>query len=135
MRRDETDLESFLDGAPGKITSLYRRDRAMVTRIRDLLRESLPVSLSLEEIADRLYLSPLPSTAAWKKKVPSFHTIKDALRRDLALARLTKTQRSIAQIAGELGYADTSAFYRAVVDWTGISPVQYRKRLKQSEKP
>ena len=134
VRRDETDLESFLDGAPGKITSLYRRYRAMVTRIRDLLRDSLPVSLSLEEIADRLYLSPRTIHRRLEEEGASFRTIKDALRRDLALARLTKTQRSIAQIAGELGYADTSAFYRAVVDWTGISPVQYRKRL-QSEKP
>ena len=103
-------------------------------RIRDLLRDSLPVSLSLEEIADRLYLSPRTIHRRLEEEGASFRTIKDALRRDLALARLTKTQRSIAQIAGELGYADTSAFYRAVVDWTGISPVQYRKRL-QSEKP
>ena len=100
----------------------------------DLLRDNLPVSLSLEEIADRLYLSPRTIHRRLEEEGASFRTIKDALRRDLALARLTKTQRSIAQIAGELGYADTSAFYRAVVDWTGISPVQYRKRL-QSEKP
>lgn len=38
VRRDEAALNRFLDGAPGKITTLYRRDREMVTRIRDLLR-------------------------------------------------------------------------------------------------
>ena len=27
IRRDEAALTSFLDGAPGKITTLYRRDR------------------------------------------------------------------------------------------------------------
>ncbi len=130
IRRDETDLESFLDGAPGKITSLYRRDRAMVTRIRDLLRDSLPRSLSLEEIAERLHLSPRTIHRRLEEEGATFRAIKDALRRDLALARLTKTSHSIAQIASELGYADTSAFYRAFVDWTGVAPVQYRKKVK-----
>ncbi len=38
----------------------------------------------------------------------------------MALARLSKTKDSIAQVAADLGYADTSAFYRAFVEWTGI---------------
>jgi hypothetical protein len=31
IRRDEAALASFLDGAPGRISMLYRRDRATVT--------------------------------------------------------------------------------------------------------
>jgi AraC-like DNA-binding protein len=58
IRRDEAALTAFLDGAPGKITTLYRRDREMVIRVRDLLRAALPDSLSLEEVADQLHLSP-----------------------------------------------------------------------------
>ncbi len=58
IRRDEAALTGFLDGAPGKITTLYRRDREMVIRIRDLLRAGLPDTLSLDDIADRLHLSP-----------------------------------------------------------------------------
>lgn len=46
-----------------------------------------------------------------------------------ALARLAKSQESIAQIAADLGYADPSAFYRAFVEWTGMAPAHYRKRL------
>jgi AraC-like DNA-binding protein len=47
----------------------------------------------------------------------------------MALARLTKTRQSIAQVATDLGYADTSAFYRAFTGWTGMSPERYRKQL------
>ena len=46
----------------------------------------------------------------------------------MALARLTKTRAPISQVAADLGYADTSAFYRACIDWTGLSPMQYRKQ-------
>ncbi|HNO88996.1 MAG TPA: AraC family transcriptional regulator, partial [Rhodocyclaceae bacterium] len=52
-----------------------------------------------------------------------------ALRRDIAVARLTKTRHSIARVAADLGYADTSAFYRAFIAWTGLSPERYRKQL------
>ena len=128
IRRDEAALNTFLDGAPGKITTLYRRDREMVIRVRDLLRASLPAPLSLEDIADRLHLSPRTLHRRLEEEGSSFRGIKDALRRDMALARLTKTQDAIAQVAADLGYADTSAFYRAFVEWTGMAPVHYRQK-------
>ncbi len=129
IRRDEAALAAFLEGAPGKLTTLYRHDRAMVLRVRDLLRAALPESLTLEDIADRLHLSPRSVHRRLEDEGSSFRAIKDALRRDMALARLAKTGDSIAQIAGDLGYADTSAFYRAFVDWTGVAPAHYRRRL------
>ncbi len=127
VRRDEAALTTFLDGAPGKITTLYRRDREMVTRVRDLLRGALPAALGLEDIADRLYLSPRTLHRRLEEEGSSFRGIKDALRRDMALARLTKTDDSIAEVAADLGYADTSAFYRAFVEWTGMAPLHYRR--------
>ncbi|MBD5803364.1 HTH-type transcriptional regulator VirS [Azoarcus sp. Aa7] len=129
VRRDEAALNAFLDGAPGKITMLYRRDRDMVLRVRDLLRDALPASLALEDIAARLHLSPRTLHRRLDDEGATFRSIKDALRRDIALSRLTKTQQPVATIAAELGYADTSAFYRACVAWTGLSPERFRQQL------
>ncbi len=128
IRRDEAALSTFLDGAPGKLTTLYRRDREMVIRVRDLLRAALPDTLTLDDIAGRLYLSPRTIHRRLEEEGSSFRGIKDALRRDMALSRLTKTRDSIAKVAADLGYADTSAFYRAFVDWTGMAPVHYRQK-------
>ncbi|MDE2439895.1 MAG: AraC family transcriptional regulator [Betaproteobacteria bacterium] len=128
IRRDEAALTAFLEGAPGKITMLYRRDREMVTRVRDLLRAALPDTLSLDDIADRLHLSPRTIHRRLEDEGSSFRGIKDALRRDMALARLTKSRDSIAKVAADLGYADTSAFYRAFIEWTGMAPVHYRRQ-------
>lgn len=132
VRRDETALANFLDGAPGKITTLYRRDREMVIRVRDLLRAALPAVLSLDDIGDRLHLSPRTVHRRLDEEGSSFRAIKDALRRDLALARLTKTRDPVSQVAADLGYADTSAFYRAFVEWTGTAPIHYRRRWVSS---
>ncbi len=129
IRRDEAALAEFLDGAPGKISMLYRRDREMVFRVRDLLRDALPASLPLDEVAGRLHVSPRTLHRRLEEEGASFRSIKDAIRRDIALARLTKTRQPVARIAAELGYADTSAFYRAFVAWSGVSPEQFRRRL------
>lgn len=136
IRRDETALTAFLEGAPGKLTMLYRRDREMVSRIRNILRTALPATPSLDEIAGQLYLSPRTIHRRLEEEGSSFRAIKDALRRDMALARLTKSTDSIAQVAADLGYADTSAFYRACVEWTGMAPIHYRRQwAERSGKP
>lgn len=128
IRRDEAALTAFLDGAPGRISMLYRRDRETVGRVRDLLRAALPATLSLEEVASGLHLSSRTVHRRLEEEGSSFRAIKDALRRDLALARLSKTRDAIGRIAADLGYADTSAFYRAFVDWTGSAPAHWRRQ-------
>lgn len=133
LRRDEAALAAFLDGAPGRITMLYRRDREMVLRVRDLLRAALPDNPTLEDVARGLHLSPRSLHRRLEEEGSGFRTIKDALRRDLALARLAKSRQPIADLAADLGYADPSAFYRAVVGWTGLSPERFRRQLAQAE--
>jgi AraC-like DNA-binding protein len=129
IRRDEAALSSFLEGAPGRISMLYRRDRNTVIRVRDLIRDALPASLTQDEAADRLHMSPRTLHRRLEEEGSSFRGIKEALRRDMALARLTKTRQPISRVAADLGYADTSAFYRAFTGWTGMSPERYRKQL------
>lgn len=132
IRRDETALRSFLTGAPGKLSTLYRRDREMVQRVRDCLCTALPESKSLGEIASALHLSPRTLHRRLEEENSSFQAIKDALRRDLAINRLAKTRQPLTQIATDLGFADTSAFYRAFHGWTGMAPAHYRQRLQAS---
>lgn len=128
VRRDDEALTTFLDGAPGKIVTLYRRDREMVRRVRDVVARSFPDTTSLEDISRRLHLSTRTVERRLHEEGSSLRAIKDALRRDLALSRLRKSDQSVAQIAAGLGYADTSAFFRAFTAWTGASPTAYRKR-------
>jgi AraC-like DNA-binding protein len=128
IRRDEEAIRLFLQGAPAKITALYRRDREMVLRVRDLLQQALPASLDLDQVASTLHLSQRTLHRRLADEGANFRAIKDALRRDLALAQLAKSRKPIAAIAAGLGYTDTSAFFRAFTNWTGMAPSVYRER-------
>jgi len=134
IRRDEEALKAFLQSGPGKITTLYRRDREAVHRVRDLLANAFPQPLALDEVARELNLSSRSLHRRLHDEGSSFRAIKDALRRDLALSRLEKTRQPIAQIAEELGYAEPSAFFRAFQAWTGMAPTTYRNRLAGADR-
>ncbi len=130
VRRDEAALQHFLDGAPGKLTMLYRRDREVVQRVRDHLRGALPELPDLAATAAALQMTPRTLNRRLEDEGSSFRAIKDALRRDIALARITKTAQPVATIAAELGFSEPSAFFRAFVGWTGVSPSAYRRQLR-----
>lgn len=130
IRRDEAAVNLFLQGAPGKIVMLYRRDRELVLRVRELLRAALPENMDLDRAAALLHLSPRTLHRRLADEGVNFRGIKEALRRDTALARMAKSGEPIADIATDLGYADTSTFYRAFIDWTGIAPSAYRRRIR-----
>ena len=129
IRRDEEALLAFLEGAPGKITMLYRRDRETVRKVRNMVLAALPQNVSQEEVADRLHVSPRTLHRRLSEEGSSFRAIKDAVRGDIARSQLATTRHTVAQIAADLGYAEGSAFFRAFHSWTGLAPTRYRKRL------
>lgn len=130
VRRDEAALREFLVDAPASITTLYGRDRALAQRVREQLRAALPAQRPLPEIARSLFLSPRTLHRRLEDEGTSLRAIREALRRDLAVDWLTKTQRPLGRIAADLGFAEASAFYRAFMTWTGEGPRDYRRRFR-----
>jgi AraC-like DNA-binding protein len=126
VRRGEADIAAFLDGAPGKITMVYRRDRETVPRVREILARSL--STGLAEVARELGLSERTLHRRLRDEGSSFRAVKDQLRRSLALDQLEQTRKPIADIAADLGYSEPSAFFRAFHGWTGEAPSEHRRR-------
>ena len=48
---------------------------------------------------------------------------------------LIQQHEKIAEVATCLGYADAGSFTRAFERWTGMSPMQYRKRFNERVHP
>ncbi|MFC0710415.1 helix-turn-helix domain-containing protein [Azorhizophilus paspali] len=55
-----------------------------------------------------------------------FQSIKDGMRRDMAIHYLTQPSMPISQVARQLGFSEPSAFTRAFKQWTGELPKIYR---------
>lgn len=57
----------------------------------------------------------------------SYRSLRDAVRRDVALDLLVNTRQTCESIAAALGFSEPSAFSRAFRRWTGRSPGAYRR--------
>jgi AraC-like DNA-binding protein len=58
-----------------------------------------------------------------------YQTVCDALRRDLAIEKLSLQRLSVADVAEQLGYAEPRSFSRAFKQWTRLAPGAYQRRV------
>jgi AraC-like DNA-binding protein len=120
-------LNSFLRDAPASFVVKYRNPDSIAARVRRALR-AIPIAdwPGADEMAARLRFAEATMRRRLKQEGYTYQSIKDALRRDMAIAALQAGERTIADIAIAVGFAEPSAFHRAFRKWTGGRPTDYR---------
>ncbi|SIT46903.1 Transcriptional regulator, AraC family [Paraburkholderia ribeironis] len=117
----------FLRDAPGSFIVKYRNAGSLAARVRKTLR-ALPMAgwPAADQMAARLHVAEATMRRHLKHEGYTYQSIKDDLRRDIAIGELQGTARTIADIASAVGFAEPSAFHRAFRKWTGMRPTDYR---------
>ncbi|MEB2285839.1 MAG: hypothetical protein B6D46_16540 [Polyangiaceae bacterium UTPRO1] len=80
-------------------------------------------------VAKSLAMSPRTLQRRLENEGTSFRALRDEARRERALQRLTEPAVTIAVVADEMGFTDSSAFHKAFRRWTGTSPNGYRRSV------
>jgi AraC-like DNA-binding protein len=126
--QNERTMKSFLRCAPANFLVKYKNSASVSARIRRRLREWPPASWpDFETLAQQFHTSSATMRRRLDEEGESYRSIMDGLRRDLAISLLGDTRLSIADIAEELGFAESGAFHRAFKKWTGARPGEYRR--------
>jgi len=128
VSRDEHALRIFLTDAYTQIISPPRDFGAVAQKVRNHLMRSYPQWPTLEEVAEKLHTTPSTLQRHLKEEHTSLQWLKDDLRRDLAISRLSTSRVSLVQLASELGFSDSPTFQRAFKRWTGAHCGAYRRR-------
>ena len=123
-------LKAFFKGVPDNFLVKYRNPKSLAARIRRRLREQPPAQWpDLAVLCGELHLTEATLRRRLREEGHSYQSLKDDLRRDMAITRLQDSRRPIEAIATELGFAEPAAFYRAFRKWTGARPSDYRDAL------
>jgi len=85
---------------------------------------------SLPEIAKRLNMSERTIKRHLQAQGTSFLQLLNEIRFKEAKKLLAKEQYNIQDIANLIGYEESTNFVRAFKKYSGITPHQYRKKLK-----
>jgi AraC-like DNA-binding protein len=129
--QNERSVKEFLRTAPESILVKYKNGSSLSARIRRRLRQLLPGELpDFERLAGELNMTTATMRRRLHEEGASYQGIKDQLRRDLAIGYLSHSDRSVMDIALELGFSERSAFHRAFRKWTGASPGEFRRGLQ-----
>jgi len=133
FRREKHELWAFLKRAPEDWTFSPLHRGSISARARAYLEPRLHQAVSIGALADALHTSVRTLNRRLAGEGTHFRLLKDGLRRDIAVHRLTHSNTPVAALAFELGFADAPGFSRAFRQWTGSSPSDYRKDAQQGE--
>lgn len=125
--RREAELNRMLASFPAELIRVDEMAASVQARVRALLGEDLRRELpGLEDVAKRLHMASATLHRRLQAEGTSYQRIKDACRRDQALALLRAGRLTGEEIAEQLGFSDASSFVRAFRKWTGRTPMEFR---------
>ncbi|MFT5690810.1 MAG: AraC-like DNA-binding protein [Oceanicoccus sp.] len=128
--RNTTQLNQFLKLAPLTLLTQTIQSDDLGTRLRNWLEKNLvshQLAADVDQAAEYFNMHPQAIRRVLKKECTSFQDIKMEIRRDLAINLINNQQHSIEQISEKLGFSEQSSFFRAFKNWTGLTPLAYRK--------
>jgi AraC-like DNA-binding protein len=101
--------------------------RRLSDQLRLILRRETQLSgMDVAELSRRVGLSQSALRRRLSLEGVSPSQLVDEARCRVACVELARMDRSVKQLADELGYAEPSSFHRAFKRWTGKTPADYR---------
>lgn len=118
-------LSDLLEGYAREMLSRLPAANSFIDRIRAAVSPRLPAgSPGIEDIASELRMSARTVRRRLKEEGATHRSTLDTLRRELATRAVESGEQSADTLAQEIGFSDTSAFYRAFRRWTGQNPAE-----------
>ncbi|WP_243612567.1 AraC family transcriptional regulator [Shimia aestuarii] len=124
--RSPEEASVFLERAPLDWIFTGSRAHTHSLRVRAFLYGVEWQSCQLPEAAAALKMTRRTLNRRLKEEGTSFQSIKDALRRDMAIRALQQGSDSIEKIAFDTGFSAPENFHRAFRKWTNRTPGSYR---------
>jgi AraC-like DNA-binding protein len=130
IKRSSDELKRFLAHAPANILVKYRDPQSLASRIKHDLRQ-LPAEHwpETDSLAQQLCMSASTLRRRLAEEGQTYQSLKDSVRKELAIVWLAEPSISFAEIATRLGFADASSFYKAFRKWSGSNPGHYRSLI------
>ena len=124
----EKGIQALLQVLKDQTRTRERELSPMIRRADMIIREDYKQGLTLDELAERLRVTPEYLSAQFHREMgATFGTYIRDIRMEQAKKLLLGTEKKLYEIAQEVGYADPKYFSRVFREQTGQLPADYRK--------
>ena len=101
----------------------------VVEDVEKLIQDALPSGIpSIHQVGDHLGMSNRTLTRRLSEAGFSYRDLIQKSQERISKELLRDQTRSVAEIAFQTGFSEQSAFNRAFKRWTGLSPIEFRKK-------
>lgn len=113
--------------------SVVNNDKKDIIRAKEYIETHYKENLTLEVLAQEIHMNPYYFSSFFKKNSgENFKDYLNKVRMKHALSLLVSTDRKAYEIADEVGFRDARSFSELFQRIYGETPVNYRKRVKES---
>lgn len=131
MRTADAQLHGVLLHHADRLLAESETEQDWVARVRaDLLGHMAQGRPSADGTAQRLGLSRRTLVRRLAESGTSFSVLLNDLRQQAAKRYLGESNQSVEDIAFVLGFSEAAPFVRAFKRWTGMAPIEYRRRSR-----
>jgi len=129
--QSEQTLQVFLKSVPYRLIVPSYREYTLRDRVLAIFGDDFSHALpDAAAVADKLGMSVSTLRRQLSAEKTTFQALKDECRRAAAIRYLASTDLTLNDIAGLLGFDESSAFFRAFKRWTGTTPTAYRRSAR-----
>ena len=126
--QSEETLKGFLKTAPYQLLVMVDDSSSLKNQVVALIGQNFSMAPpSAEKVAATLNMSLSTLRRRLLEEGTTFQKIKDECRKNSALKLMNSPQLSIHDVAEQMGFDETSAFFRSFKRWTGMTPGAYRQ--------
>ena len=130
-----TDMEGmkkwFLDKTSEICSNMEKEAVSIIEKAKSYIRDSYRKDISLDEVSREVDISPYYFSKLFKQETGgNFIEYLTEVRLRNARELLKDSQLSIKEICGESGYSDPNYFSRIFKKYEGVTPSEFRERLR-----
>jgi AraC-like DNA-binding protein len=127
VKQSPESLQTFLINVPQCLLSHYQEKHSLHKQLREYLQGLDDWGdMTLARAAEHFYCSEQSLIRGLRLEGSRFKDIREKIRKQRASYLLLKSDLSNQQIAAQLGFTETSVFYRKFKKWFAVTPSQYR---------
>lgn len=131
------DVVHFLTVIGNELSTLLRpalsRNRKLIEKVKGYVYENFDKRISLQEVANHVYLSPGYLSSIYKKECGE--NLMDFINRckiEKACELLAQEEYLISQVGNMLSFDNAHYFAKIFKKYMGITPSEYRKHMNES---
>jgi AraC-like DNA-binding protein len=113
-----------------ELSAKLGKNDPLIESIRDIIASSSCRITRLDQVANKLCLTPRTLQRYLRKRNTTFKSILSEVRSEIAKTYLERTNLTIDQISDRIGFTETANFRRAFKKWNRISPGEFRSNAE-----